>query len=240
MSGAGRARVGHTPVLISSKPHEMTISGQTSVAVVLVVVMVLVNALDGLCAATLAARLDTTQGEHATLCHFCGQPGHTVAKCPSKPANEAWGFGAEMNLTGTGFVSACHTQYAPYVRKGADDQPARPVFSDAEVNDLLSSCPEIREEEYPKEIEDRLYPITPANVRMQTDRIRERRKNPAQEEILKTLNLLPSDAYQLLAPADIEDEAKWYARFADTLNKCGEANRANRDFKTFKAVTHIQ
>ncbi|ETV63959.1 hypothetical protein H257_19105 [Aphanomyces astaci] len=115
MSGAGRARVGHTPVLISSKPHEMTISGQTSVAVVLVVVMVLVNALDGLCAATLAARLDTTQGEHATLCHFCGQPGHTVAKCPSKPANEAWGFGAEMNLTGTGFVSACHTQYAPYV-----------------------------------------------------------------------------------------------------------------------------
>ncbi|RHZ40969.1 hypothetical protein DYB31_012932, partial [Aphanomyces astaci] len=47
-----------------------------------------------------------------------------------------------------------------------------------------------------------------ADVRMQTDRIRERRKNPAQDKILKTLNLLPSDAYLLLAPADIEDEAK--------------------------------
>ncbi|KAF0706855.1 hypothetical protein AaE_013914, partial [Aphanomyces astaci] len=126
------------------------------------------------------------------------------------------------------------------IRKSADDHPARPVFSDAEINDLLSSCPEIREEEYPKEIEDRLYPITTADVRMQTDRIRERRKNPAQDEILKTLNLLPSDAHLLLAPADIEDEAKWYAWFADTLNKCGEAKRANRDFKISEAVAHIQ
>ncbi|RHZ24110.1 hypothetical protein DYB37_012629 [Aphanomyces astaci] len=92
---------------------------------------------------------------------------------------------------------------------------------------------EMHEEEYPKEIEDRLYPITTADVRMQTDRIRERRKNPAQDEILKTLNLLPSDAYLLLAPADIEDEAKWYVWFADTLNKCGEA-------KTSEAVAHIQ
>ncbi|KAF0775868.1 hypothetical protein AaE_000430 [Aphanomyces astaci] len=75
---------------------------------------------------------------------------------------------------------------------------------------------------------------------MQTYRIRERRKNPAQDEILKTLNLLPSEAHLLLAPADIEDEAKWYAWFADTLNKCDEAKRANRDFKTSEAVAHIQ
>ncbi|ETV65177.1 hypothetical protein H257_18040, partial [Aphanomyces astaci] len=75
---------------------------------------------------------------------------------------------------------------------------------------------------------------------MQTDRIRERRKNPAQDEILKTLNLLPSDAHLLLAPADIEDEAKWYAWFAYTLNKCGEAKRANRDFNISDAVAHIQ
>ncbi|ETV69617.1 hypothetical protein H257_14756 [Aphanomyces astaci] len=75
---------------------------------------------------------------------------------------------------------------------------------------------------------------------MQTDRIRERRKNPAQDEILKTLNLLSSDVHLLLAPADIEDEAKWYGWFADTLNTCGEAKRANRDFKTTEAVAHIQ
>ncbi|ETV81928.1 hypothetical protein H257_05467 [Aphanomyces astaci] len=69
MFGAGRARVGHIPVVISSKPDEMTVSGQN---IVIVVVMT-----------------GHYPGEQVKLCHFCGQPGHTVTKCPSKPTNQA-------------------------------------------------------------------------------------------------------------------------------------------------------
>ncbi|ETV64801.1 hypothetical protein H257_18376 [Aphanomyces astaci] len=86
---AGRTRVSHTPVVTSSKPDEMTASGQN---------------VCGRCdrrghgasecyrrtmRCNSCGQMGHYPGEHVKLCHFCGQPGHTIAKCPSKPANQA-------------------------------------------------------------------------------------------------------------------------------------------------------
>ncbi|KAF0732062.1 hypothetical protein Ae201684_010715 [Aphanomyces euteiches] len=105
-----------------------------------------------------------------------------------------------------------------------------PVFTDDEITDLMESHLEFPEEEYSKEIEDRLYPITKSDVRKQLERIRKRQINPTHEEILRSLNLSEADSHLLLAPADIEDETLWLKWFADTLEKCDEARRASRDF----------
>ena len=90
------------------------------------------------------------------------------------------------------------------------------------------------EEEYSKEIEDRLYPITKSDIRKQLDRIRKCQVNPTHVEILRSLDLTESDSHLLLAPADIEDETLWLKWFADTLEKCDEARRASRDFNNAK------
>ncbi|KAH9136567.1 hypothetical protein AeRB84_018364, partial [Aphanomyces euteiches] len=105
-----------------------------------------------------------------------------------------------------------------------------PVFTDDEITDLMESHLEFPEEEYSKEIEDRLYPITKSDVRKQLERIRKRQINPTHEEILRSLDLSQADSHLLLAPADIEDETLWLKWFADTLEKCDEARRASRDF----------
>ncbi|KAF0725907.1 hypothetical protein Ae201684_015758 [Aphanomyces euteiches] len=105
-----------------------------------------------------------------------------------------------------------------------------PVFTDDEITDLMESHLEFPEEEYSKEIEDRLYPITKSDVRKQLERIRKRQINPTHEEILRSLDLSEADSHLLLAPADIEDETLWLKWFADTLEKCDEARRASRDF----------
>ncbi|CAK4963244.1 unnamed protein product [Aphanomyces euteiches] len=94
----------------------------------------------------------------------------------------------------------------------------------------MESHLEFPEEEYSKEIEDRLYPITKSDVRKQLERIRKRQINPTHEEILRSLDLSEADSHLLLAPADIEDETLWLKWFADTLEKCDEARRASRDF----------
>ncbi|CAK4489923.1 unnamed protein product, partial [Aphanomyces euteiches] len=105
-----------------------------------------------------------------------------------------------------------------------------PVFTDDEITDLMESHLEFPEEEYSKEIEDRLYPITKSDVRKQLERIRKRQINPTHEEILRSLDLSEADSHLLLAPADIEDETLWLKWFADTFEKCDEARRASRDF----------
>ncbi|KAF0735495.1 hypothetical protein Ae201684_008062 [Aphanomyces euteiches] len=94
----------------------------------------------------------------------------------------------------------------------------------------MESHLEFPEEEYSKEIEDRLYPITKSDVRKQLERIRKRQINPTHEENLRSLDLSEADSHLLLAPADIEDETLWLKWFADTLEKCDEARRASRDF----------
>ncbi|CAK5159141.1 unnamed protein product [Aphanomyces euteiches] len=111
----------------------------------------------------------------------------------------------------------------------SDTSPTRaptPVFSNEQEN-------------YDKEIEDRLYPIAKADIRHQLERIKARRKNPTHEEILKSLNLGPEDAHLLMAPAAIEDEDLWLQWFSDTLSKCGEARKANRDFRTNGPIARI-
>ncbi|KAH9106572.1 hypothetical protein LEN26_014520 [Aphanomyces euteiches] len=95
------------------------------------------------------------------------------------------------------------------------------------------------EENYDKEIEDRLYPIAKADIRHQLERIKARCKNPTHEEILKSLNLGPEDAHLLMAPAAIEDEYLWLRWFSDTLSKCEEARKASRDFRTNGPIARI-
>ncbi|KAF0695097.1 Aste57867_14062 [Aphanomyces stellatus] len=114
----------------------------------------------------------------------------------------------------------------------------RPVFTPQEISCHMTTTLETIDEEYPKEIEARLYPISKQDVRTQLKRIRERRRNPSHEDILKTLDLDPSQAHLLSAPAEIEDEGLGLQRSSETLQKCDEAQRANRDFKP-KAVASL-
>ncbi|CAK5127285.1 unnamed protein product, partial [Aphanomyces euteiches] len=117
----------------------------------------------------------------------------------------------------------------PY--SGAVPAPT-PVFTDEEVTTIMDSTCDFPDDEYTKEIEDRLYPIPKSDIRKQLDQIRKRYINPSHEELLRTLDLSAADSHLLLAPADIEDESVWTKWFADTLEKCDEARRASRDFKT--------
>ncbi|CAK4268936.1 unnamed protein product, partial [Aphanomyces euteiches] len=94
----------------------------------------------------------------------------------------------------------------------SDTSPTRaptPVFSNEQVTTLMTERYAFPEENYDKEIEDRLYHIAKADIRHQLERIKARCKNPTHEEILKSLNLGPEDAHLLMVPAAIEDEYLW-------------------------------
>ncbi|KAH9085757.1 hypothetical protein Ae201684P_005459 [Aphanomyces euteiches] len=142
----------------------------------------------------------------------------------------------------TGHVLVCQTQHVSNVSEtnasdsSYDDSPGGshlsthdsiPTARPKRTDPVRSPS---RREEYSKEIEDRLYPITKSDVRKQLERIRKRQVNPTHEEILRSLDLSEADSHLLLAPADIEDETLWLKWFADTLEKCDEARRASRDF----------
>ncbi|KAH9113061.1 hypothetical protein LEN26_013195, partial [Aphanomyces euteiches] len=49
----------------------------------------------------------------------------------------------------------------------------------------------------------------------------------------------PEDAHLLMAPAAIEDEDLWLQWFSDTLSKCEEARKANRDCRTNGPIARI-
>ncbi|KAH9139180.1 hypothetical protein AeRB84_016543 [Aphanomyces euteiches] len=135
-----------------------------------------------------------------------------------------------LTTTLLGDLMSRHTTQFLLLDPSERTQSDRPIFTDDEITDLMESHLEFPEEEYSKEIEDRLYPITKSDVRKQLERIRKRQINPTHEEILRSLDLSEADSHLLLAPADIEDETLWLKWFADTLEKCDEARRASRDF----------
>ena len=113
-----------------------------------------------------------------------------------------------------------------------DPLSLRPVFTSDEIDSIMSSTDDSPDSFYNKEIEDRLYPITSDDIKRQLEAIRLKRLNPSQSEILSTFNLRPDEAYLLEAPANIDDEQLWLTWFSDTLDKCEEARRASRDFRT--------
>ncbi|ETV64017.1 hypothetical protein H257_19044 [Aphanomyces astaci] len=87
MSGVGRARAGHIPMVISSKPDEITVSDQN-----------VCGRCDHLHHGSKECSRQTMRcnfygqmghypGEYVKICHLCGQPGSTAAKCPFKPAH---------------------------------------------------------------------------------------------------------------------------------------------------------
>ncbi|CAK5158025.1 unnamed protein product, partial [Aphanomyces euteiches] len=129
----------------------------------------------------------------------------------------------------TDSVRSPKSQSTPDIVNPTAPEPV-PVFTDEEITDMMESHLEFPKEEYSKEIEERLYPITKSDVRKQLERIRKRQIDPTHEEILRSLDLSEADSHLLIAPAGIEDETLWLKWFADTLEKCDEARRASRDF----------
>ncbi|KAH9152736.1 hypothetical protein AeRB84_004891, partial [Aphanomyces euteiches] len=253
-----RPRTDLAPVMITTKPDDMTTSG-----------VKVCGRCDRLghgaedcprkfLRCNLCHQVGHYVGEHVRTCPICKQVGHSattpaetgrVLVCQTQHVSnvsETNGFDSSYDSSGGSHVSTHDSlptsrpqrtdsirlpksQSTPDTVNPTAPEPV-PVFTDDEITDLMESHLEFPEEEYSKEIEDRLYPITKSDVRKQLERIRKRQINPTREEILRSLNLSEADSHLLLAPADIEDETLCLKWFADTLEKCDEARRASRDF----------
>ena len=112
-----------------------------------------------------------------------------------------------------------------------------PVFSPEQIEAIVAGdFRGIPDSKY-VDMEDRMHPLCPADMKKQMTLIQEAKKGPSATEIAETLSrslgreLLTTDSELLTVPAEISDPAHWQAWFETTLNSCEEAKRANRDFK---------
>ncbi|RHY87335.1 hypothetical protein DYB35_010100 [Aphanomyces astaci] len=86
------------------------------------------------------------------------------------------------------------------------------------------------------DMEDRMLPLTKADVADQVRKIRDRRKSPTHREIAEVImqaiqrKLTDEDMRLLETPADMDDPARWLRWFASALETCEEARRADRNF----------
>ncbi|RHY10350.1 hypothetical protein DYB36_012005, partial [Aphanomyces astaci] len=86
------------------------------------------------------------------------------------------------------------------------------------------------------DMEDRMLPLTKADVADQVRKIRDRRKSPTHRDIAEVImqaiqrKLTDEDMRLLETPADVDDPARWLRWFASALETCEEARRADRNF----------
>ncbi|KAF0738525.1 hypothetical protein Ae201684P_019610 [Aphanomyces euteiches] len=111
----------------------------------------------------------------------------------------------------------------------------RTVFSPRQIEAILSDEIQGLPEKLSLDIEDRLYPVTQAEIQLQIKDIRARRQI-YQDEILPLMEqvlgrpITPAHLHLLKSPAQLDDPQHWLDWFTSTLNSCEEARRANRDF----------
>ncbi|RQM11387.1 hypothetical protein B5M09_013674, partial [Aphanomyces astaci] len=86
------------------------------------------------------------------------------------------------------------------------------------------------------DMEDRMLPLTKADVADQVRKIRGRRKSPTHRDIAEVImqaiqrRLADEDMRLLETPADMDDPARWLRWFASALETCEEARRVDRNF----------
>jgi hypothetical protein len=126
-----------------------------------------------------------------------------------------------------------------------EPSPVRRLFSDAEL-DAMAECESgrevtvmtgvevaVEEEEYEKELEDRLYPLDEVELLKRAKKIAEAKKEPSIEEMAGYLGL-PVDVLERTKGASriaMTSPEYWQEWFEKTLQSSTEAKRANRDFR---------
>ncbi|ETV66272.1 hypothetical protein H257_17241 [Aphanomyces astaci] len=102
----------------------------------------------------------------------------------------------------------------------------------------LTGIPEARH----VDIEERLYPVSPADLERQLVRLKQERKDVTQEDIVKVVTmalrrpLTRDDAHLFESPSNIDDPDRWLDWFSSTLKTCDEARTANRNFENARVA----
>ncbi|KAH9102717.1 hypothetical protein AeMF1_020755, partial [Aphanomyces euteiches] len=118
--------------------------------------------------------------------------------------------------------------------KSENDFP--PVFTPAQIEAIVSGNFEGIIETSNIDVEDKMIPITAAEIESQIRKIKDRRKDPAHEDlatvIMKTLKrpLTKDEQIILETPDNLDCPDRWLQWFEQTLNTCEEARRENRNF----------
>ncbi|CAK5239901.1 unnamed protein product, partial [Aphanomyces euteiches] len=118
--------------------------------------------------------------------------------------------------------------------KSENDFPV--VFTPAQIEAIVSGDFEGIIETSNIDVEDKMIPITAAEIESQIRKIKDRRKDPAHEDlatvIMKTLKrpLTKDEQIILETPDNLDCPDRWLQWFEQTLNTCEEARRANRNF----------
>ncbi|ETV65427.1 hypothetical protein H257_17850 [Aphanomyces astaci] len=117
-----------------------------------------------------------------------------------------------------------------------------PVFTEAQIEAImrgdLTGIPEARH----VDIEERLYPVSPADLERQLVRLKEERKDVIQENIVEVVTmalrrpLTRDDAHLFESPSDIDDPDRWLDWFSSILVTCEEARTANRNFENARVA----
>ncbi|RHY97690.1 hypothetical protein DYB26_002325 [Aphanomyces astaci] len=92
------------------------------------------------------------------------------------------------------------------------------------------------------DMEERMLPLTKADVAYQVRKIRDRRANPTLQEIAEVVihaikrKVTDADLQRLESPADLDDPKRWLHWFANALVTCEESHPANRNFNDERTV----
>ncbi|CAK4163805.1 unnamed protein product [Aphanomyces euteiches] len=111
-----------------------------------------------------------------------------------------------------------------------------PVFTPAQIEAIVTGD-FVGISESVADIEDRMMPISSADIEGQIKKIRSRRKDPAHTDLVtaitKTLKrpLTRDEKIIMETPDALDDPDRWLKWFETTLNTCEEARRASRDFR---------
>ncbi|ETV64603.1 hypothetical protein H257_18525 [Aphanomyces astaci] len=117
-----------------------------------------------------------------------------------------------------------------------------PVFTQAQIEAIMrgdvTGIPEARH----VDIEERLYPVSPADLERQLVRPKQERKDVTQEDIVRVVtmalhrSLTRDDAHLFESPLDIDDPDRWLNWFSSTLETCDKARTANRNFENARVA----
>ncbi|RHZ08186.1 hypothetical protein DYB31_013250, partial [Aphanomyces astaci] len=117
-----------------------------------------------------------------------------------------------------------------------------PVFTEAQIEAImrgdLTCIPEARH----LDIEERLYPVSPADLERQLVRLKQERKDVTQEDIVKVVTmalrrpLTRDDVHLFESPSDIDDPDRWLDWFSSTLETCDETRTVNRNFENARVA----
>ncbi|KAG1702013.1 hypothetical protein DVH05_010502 [Phytophthora capsici] len=128
------------------------------------------------------------------------------------------------------------------------------LFSDKELEDMEKCEPgqegsalagfevAVEEEEYDKELEERLFPLDEVELGLKREANEEAQKEPSVEDVARYLDW-PVDMVERTreaAPGEMSTPEYWLTWFGNTLESTEEAKRANRDFSSVKIESEVE